>query len=608
METVFIYFAILGAVSGLSEGAGLLPDGPLNASAGGTVTFRTNLNPTTIPFQLVTWTFSTENDIIVSFPTVNITDPEYEGRITLFLSTGSLELRNLKLGDSGDYRVHVIPAEDVEKSGITRLQIYEPVSNVKVTPGSADLVELHSSVRLSCSSSGSSLSFLWMNNSSEVSLSNRVQISDGGSTLTIVDVTRYDQGLYSCHVSNPVSNARSDPVTLFISYGPENIQLNVSPSKHHYEEGADIRLICSVESRPSAEYQWFLDGVVLPDGPEYIQLVVSPSKAQHEEGTNINLICSAESRPPAEFSWFLDGDMLPGSGPELRLMDIQMSQQGNYSCEASNRKTLKYQKSQPSPVSVIARISNVVVKVSSRDLVEFNSSVQLFCSASGFSPSFLWMNGSSELTNGDRVQITDGGSTLTVFNVTRYDQGLLTCHVYNYFSRDSSNPVYLSIYYGPDSISLTVSPYQEKYEEGSDINMFCSAESNPPANFLWFLNETQLFVLGPNLRLTDIQLNENGNYSCQALNTETLVHKISDPFVISVVKTEGLSGGAIFGIVIACLVVAAGAAGAVGGYFMCKRKKSVSAPPDAGKREENIYEEMPGIYNRTISMKKSVSQ
>ncbi|XP_014866557.1 PREDICTED: carcinoembryonic antigen-related cell adhesion molecule 5-like [Poecilia mexicana] len=379
METVFIYFAILGAVSGLSEGAGLLPDGPLNASAGGTVTFRTNLNPTTIPFQVVTWTFSSENDIIVSFPTVNTTDPEYEDRITLFLSTGSLELRNLKLGDSGDYRVHVIPAEDVEKSGITRLQIYEPVSNVKVTPGSADLIELYSSVRLSCSSSGSSLSFLWMNSSSEVSVSDRVQISDGGSILTIVDVTRYDQGLYSCHVSNPVSNARSDPVTLFISYGPENIQLNVSPSKHHYEEGADIRLICSVESRPSAEYQWFLDGVVLP-----------------------------------------------------------------------------------------ALVSNLKVTAQRSDLVEFNSSVRLSCSSSGSSLSFLWTNSSSEVTTSDRVQITDGGSTLTIVNVTRYDQGPYS--------------------YGPENIQLDTYPSKEHYEEGSDVTLTCSAESKPTAEFLWFLN------------------------------------------------------------------------------------------------------------------------
>nr|XP_046254307.1 carcinoembryonic antigen-related cell adhesion molecule 5-like isoform X1 [Scatophagus argus] len=487
MEILPLLCILSVVCTGLTTGAGVLPDVPLNAAVGQTVTFTPTLTP---PLVTVIWNFN-QNKNIITFTGETFTAPEYEGRITFSPSSGSLELWSVNLNDTGEYSVFIIRQGELAKNGATTLRVYEPVSNVTLAANSTDLVEFNSSVTLTCSSSGPSLSFLWLNSSSEVTESDRVQLTDGGSTLTIVNVTRYDQGPFRCLVSNPVSNGSSIAVNLSISYGPENI------------------------------------------------ILTSPPHEYYAVGSNFILSCSADSRPAAMFYWFLNGDQLTDTGAELRLTNIQMSQSGNYSCQGFNQKTGRYETSQSSPVTVLEPVSNVMLAASSTDLVEFNSSVTLTCSSSGSSLSFLWLNSSSEVTESDRVQLTDGGSTLTIVSVTRYDQGPFRCLVSNPVSNDSSNEVNLSISYGPENIILTSSPH-EHYAVGSNITLSCSADSRPAAMFYWFLNGDQLTDTGAELRLTNIQMSQSGDYSCQAFNQKTLRYETSLLSVVSVL--ERISG------------------------------------------------------------------
>lgn len=92
---------------------------------------------------------------------------------------------------------------------------------------------------------------------------------------------------------------------------------------------------------------------LLTDGPETINLTISPSQEYYDEGADLTLTCSADSGPPALILWFLSGVQLSGTGAELRLTDIHMSQSGNYSCQAFNNRTLRHQTSESAAVVVV---------------------------------------------------------------------------------------------------------------------------------------------------------------------------------------------------------------------------------------------------------------
>ncbi|KAJ3597746.1 hypothetical protein NHX12_001263 [Muraenolepis orangiensis] len=201
---------------GPCHGDGLLLD-CLNGTVGQNVLFKTTLpSPTETPFSTVSWR---QEDINIITSSVSDTiNPIYLGRINLTRSTGSLELFNLTLDDSGQYDVFIQPQSGFPLTGECTLHVFVRVSNVTITDTSDTTypLEFSSSVSLSCSvSTGSSLSYRWTNASSEVTASSvGVQLDHGGSTLTILNLTRYDRGPYTCQVSNPVSGGASESLTL----------------------------------------------------------------------------------------------------------------------------------------------------------------------------------------------------------------------------------------------------------------------------------------------------------------------------------------------------------------------------------------------------------
>ncbi|XP_064803846.1 carcinoembryonic antigen-related cell adhesion molecule 1-like isoform X2 [Oncorhynchus masou masou] len=383
------YLSLCFHVVGLCYGKGLLPAESMVGEVTHNVTF-TIVNPPNSPFRSVAWTANGFNVITSGGIAADDIGTGYVGRITLDTTTGSLELRNLVLSDTGEYFVSILTVGQ-PLEGKTTLRVYAPVSKMTITANNIDLVEFNSSVSLSCSSSGSSLSYHWLNGSSEFTASDGVQLDDGNSTLTIVRVTRYDQGPFWCIVSNPI-NSGNESITLTISYGPENITLKVTPLDVLYGSGSDL-----------------------------------------------TLSCSAVSSPPAQFQWALNGELLSNQGPVLRLENIQASQSGRYSCWAHNTRTLGYQTSEPSDITVLERISSAKLTISSNSPIIEGGSVTLTCDASGSISNRDWMKDGQPLSHSERITFSGDNKTVSISPLNLTDSGIFLCHLANLLSNENAS-------------------------------------------------------------------------------------------------------------------------------------------------------------------------
>nr|XP_023656234.1 V-set and immunoglobulin domain-containing protein 10-like 2 [Paramormyrops kingsleyae] len=173
-------------------------------------------------------------------------------------------------------------------------------------------------------------------------------------------------------------------------------------------------------------------------------------------------------------------------------------------------------------LAVLVPVSKPYVIVSDSSPVE-GTPVWMRCGLeNGTSPiRYLWER---ENRDGVLANLAEGNvNLLNITSVNRNHTGWYRCLASNEVNQQRSDRIWLDIIYGPDLPRIDITPYsvtERGYSalERETVSLMCQASSNPPSQYVWFYNNSQVFT-GQQFTITKILRMHTGHYSCLAQNT-----------------------------------------------------------------------------------------
>ncbi|XP_053181524.1 B-cell receptor CD22-like [Scomber japonicus] len=517
------------------------------------------------------------------------TDSEYAGRVQHHCDKTDCTLRitDLRERDSAQYKFRFITNQPGGKyTGSPGVTLTVTDLQVKVIPSTINLssaeLKCHSSCRLPDPSS-----FIWYKNGKNIS----------GETSSSHLTKFYHVDSYSCAVTG-YEDFHSPPV-----YAPKLPSVSVSPPAEIIK-GSSVNLTCSSDANPAVKYTWYKKNVN-PDlqplskepqlvfssiqssnsgeyyctaenqlgkktseyifidvkyAPKLPSVSVSPS-AEIVEGSSVTLTCSSDANPAANYTWYKENQTL-FHGPEgvYEFTSISSEDRAMYYCKSENQ----YGQINSSSLFIDVLYGPKLLSVSvspSGEIIE-GSSVTLTCSSDANpAAKYTWYK---KNVNPD-LQPLSKEPQLVFSSIQSSDFGEYYCTTENQLGKKTSEYI-IDVKYAPKLPSVSVSPSAE-IVEGSSVNLTCSSDANPAANYTWYKeNDDSPKASGQIFTITDVRPEHSGNYYCEAQNRRG---RHNSTLHLTVVKETGKS--IIAGVTTAVLLLII-----ILSVFLWMRKKRVS--------------------------------
>ncbi|XP_077991222.1 peroxidasin homolog [Glandiceps talaboti] len=322
----------------------------------------------------------------------------------------------------------------------------------------------------------------WLHNNEVIDVTVNTEkynlLADG--TLMIYHAEDVDEGTYECMARNAAGEAKTDPAELRYLGEPSRPAFTYRPEDTEIRESESAVLHCSATGYPRPVIVWKKHDQILPEDERYR---ISP-------------------------------------GGSLQIFDVRRRDEGAYQCEAVNS---------VDSVSASARLIVLIppsfeVRPSDQDVIE-GRTAEFQCRARGNpQPVIAWTREDGTALPNDRrhTELSDG--TLRIARVTDADEGSYECRAIN-TAGHRRTVASLSVSRRIPPVFL-VTPTDIDIQTGSDAQIPCSANGDPPPTITWSkdgiqISESSKFYISPEgyLSIRDVGSNDQGRYECSARNS-----------------------------------------------------------------------------------------
>ncbi|KAJ8720967.1 hypothetical protein PYW08_006432 [Mythimna loreyi] len=384
------------------------------------------------------------------------------------------------------------------------------------------------------------------------------EMAETSETIYLNNVGRDRAGLYKCTAQN-VLGSDSFTTNLVVEYPPtikEDVKVITS------KDDDEVRISCDATGEPAPAVRWFFNNTIFDSTAKsristdqslrfkarlvdtgyyrceavnklggakkttflnvFVPVTIETPKESTIEvmvGKSKILNCRADGYPKPTIKWTFQGsdpmvpavDVTPGpGGASLPLRNMQLAQQGLYTCEAENGIGGSAKIVYDVKIYAPPHIDNVY-STKAFEALAGDPTLRIQCKATGSpKPSIVWIkNGLNLALGSDWYDMEDDG-TLVIKNIDRDSEGTYVCLAQNVLGYDTeAYEVIVRDSLLPETPTSTVF-----VQEGKTITINCSLPHESTDQIRWYKGGVVIGV-GAALPLYSVSRSDDGLYTCR---------------------------------------------------------------------------------------------